>query len=411
LGFLLSGLQRALNRGDLTSLVINATIGAGILGLPGRLYALVGIWCVPLCLVGGALMGLVAACFAMAGSRFTRSGGAYLFVHEAFGPAWGLAMGLLGVFSRLATFATIANLVILYGSGVFPALAGGAARAAAISVLTLLLAVVVYRGVALSARAHDVFATCKLGLLLGFCALAAPTLWRPQSWANGVAFTPLPPPSHWAPALLLLLFGMMGLEAVSVGNGEMRHPARDIPAALAAGMATVVAVYAGVLLCSAALVPDLAHASRPLFEGANIVSGPAGGAVVVAGGIVSMAGVLFVIMFSVPRELYAMALNRQIPAGFARLHARFATPGLAIGVFAGLAWATALGGTFLGALAAATLSRLAMYAATAAALLALQRRGTCETAAPLILPGARGIAAAVIILCAGVMVTIACRSL
>ncbi len=383
-----------LGRWDLTGLLINATIGAGILGLPGRVYALVGIWGIPLCVAGGLLMALVGACFAQAGSRFTRNGGAYLFVHTAFGPQAAFAIGALSIISRLLAFATISNLAIVYASALWPPLATGIARAAALTILTTALAAPVYRGVSLSARAGNALTLCKLALLLGFIAIAIPALAR-----HGIAATPLPPASHIAPALLLLLFSLTGLESTVINSGEMRDPSREIPFAIALGLTTVVALYSAVLLASAALVPNLAHSTRPLFDGATMALGPAGGTAVVVGGIASMCGVLFVFLFTAPRELTALAASRQLPASLAHPHKRWHTPARAIVVYALLAWAGALASSFLGALAAATTTRLILYAAVAAASMRLRQTGFSETANPLVLPGRMAIPLAAITLC------------
>ena len=375
-------------------MVINATVGAGIFGVPGRVYGLVGIWGVPLCLLGGLLMALVAACFAQAGSRFTRSGGPYLFVHQAFGPGLGFAMGWLSVASRLFTFAAIANLATGYAGAIWPPIAAGSGRAGAISLLAVGLAAPIYRGVALSARVSTMFTLCKLTLLLGFIVLAVPPLWR-----HGIVIGRLPPASHWAPALLLLLFALTGLEAAAISNGDMRAPARDIPVALAAGISAVVLFYSAVFLASVALVPNLAQSARPLFDGATSAIGAQGGALAAAGGVISMLGVLFVVLFNTPREIQALAVNGQLPAAFARAHPRFNTPANALAAFTLGCWALALSASFQGAAAAATLTRLIMYSATAAAAIALRRRGFSETAVPVALPAGAAIPVAVLTLC------------
>jgi amino acid transporter len=250
----------------------------------------------------------------------------------------------------------------------------------------LALAAPVLRGVALSAWASNAFTACKLALLLGFVAIAAPALAT-----HGVTLTPLPPVRQWTPALLMLLFALTGLESVVINNGEMRNPAHDIPVALAAGIAAVVTLYAGVL--------NLVASARPLFDGAHTAFGPAGGAAVVAAGVISMCGVLFVIMFTAPREIQALAANRQLPAALARLHPRWHTPAAAICVYATLACAVALFGPFLVTLSAATLSRLMMYAATAGAVLRLRVTGYSENSAPLQLPLGPCIPIAVLLLC------------
>ena len=89
-------LLRGLGRWDLVFLMVNSTIGAGILGLPGKVYALVGIYSVLACLAGGILVGLVGACYAEASSRYPGTGATILYARAAFGPAAGFAAGVAG---------------------------------------------------------------------------------------------------------------------------------------------------------------------------------------------------------------------------------------------------------------------------------------------------------------------------
>ncbi len=391
-------LARELGRWDLAGLMINATIGAGILGLPGKVYALMGVWCVPLCLAGGVLAALVAASFAQAGSRFNRTGGAYLFAYAAFGPAAGFAVGWLTLVATLLSFAAIANLAVTYASGLWPALAGPAGRFVAITVVVCALSMLVYRGVRLSAHAHNAFTVCKLALLLGFVAVSLPALAR-----HGVVVTPSPPLRNIAPGLVLLVFALGGMEATVISSGEMRHPARDIPFGLGVGMLAVVTLYSMVFVGSMALVPDLAGSARPLFDGAAAALGPVGAAVVVVGGTLSMTGVMFVILFSGPRVLYALARNGHMPGALMALHARFRTPGLAVLVYAAIAWGLAINVSFLGAVKVAVLVRLMLYASVAAASLRLRRLGYCETAAPLELRGGAAIAWGALLVCVAII--------
>ena len=391
-------LVRALGPWDIAALTMNSVIGAGILGLPGKLYALVGVWCVPLCLAGGVLAALIALCFAELGSRFTRTGGTYLFVHKAFGPAAGFAVGWLSLVTVLLSFATIANLVLIYLGAFVPWLTTGVARIAFLAALVTVLALPVYRGVRLSARAHQVFTLCKLILLVGYVAVTLPTLLR-----HGIPVTPLPQPGQVVPALVLLLFAFMGMEASVISGGEMRHPARDVPLALAVSTVCVVVLYSLVLLGSIASVADLAHSSRPVFDGARAMLGPAGGAAVVAGGAISMAGVLFVILFALPRIVFALAQHDQLPRALAALHPRFHTPANAVVAVAVLGFVLAANSTFLGAVTGAALTRLLMYAAGIAALLRLRKTGYAETPAPFMVRGGGAAAWLALALCLAIV--------
>ncbi len=387
------GLRREIGRADLVGLTINSTVGAGILGLPGKLFALTGSWDILLCLAGGALMALIISCFAEAGSRFTSTGGVYLYVREAFGPRTGIMGGWLALAGRLLAFGAIANLAVSYISPILPVIATPAGRLIFITALTFVLTIPVWRGVRVSALTHNIFSLIKMGLLLGFAACAIPAFLE-----HGVPVSPFPPVANWGTGLILLFFALAGAEAVVVTNGEMRDPARDLPPALLIGTLAVVAIYCAVLLASSATVPNLAHSVRPVFDGAVTVLGPAAGVVVIVGGVISMSGVLFVTLFSSPRAILAMAEAGQMPRALARLDPRTGAPHAAILVNTAIAWGIAVGYGFFGALAASALVRLVLYAAVAVASLRLHQRGFAETDAPLALPFAKTRVAAVVLL-------------
>jgi amino acid transporter len=260
------------------------------------------------------------------------------------------------------------------------------------------LSILVYRGVRLSAQAHNAFTICKLALLIGFVAISLPAIAQ-----HGLTTTPLPPMGNIAPGLVLLVFAFGGMEATVISCGEMRHPARDIPFALAVGVLVVVALYSLVFVGSMALVPGLAGATRPLFDGAAAALGPAGGAAVVVGGAISITGVMFVILFSLPRVVFALASKRQLPEMFAALHRHFRTPAVAVLVCSALAWLLAMSSSFLFAVKIAVLVRLMVYANVAAASLRLRRLGYCETAKPLEFPGGGAVAWGALALCLAII--------
>ena len=392
-------LVRALGRWDLVGITINSTVGAGILGLPGRVYALLGPYSVLACLAGGVLMGLVAACYAEAASRYPGTGGSYLYARAAFGPAAAFAAGWLAVATRLLAFASITNLAVGYAAGLVPAISAPGWRVVAITGVTWGLGGVIAAGVALSARANGAFTLVKMGLLLGFVVAGTVFAWP----LHVPAWPALPAAGHWAPTIVLMLFGLIGMDSAVVNGQEMRDPRRAIPFGLGVGLAAVVVLYCLVLLVCAAVVPNLAASTRPIFDGTLAMLGPSAGAVAAGGAVLSMLGTLFTILFVGPRLVFAMAEGGQLPAVLARVHPRFGTPTAAVLLHTALAWALAVASTFLGALTASTLTRLMLYALTAASLLVLRRRGLSEQPRPLLLPGGGVIAFAAVVLCVWLM--------
>src|SRR6188474_2120587 len=89
---------------------------AGDLGDPALV---VGIW-----LVGAALALAGALCYAELGVNFPRSGGEYVYLSEAWGPAWGFIDGWVSFFAGFsAPIAAAALAISAYLAFFFPALA------------------------------------------------------------------------------------------------------------------------------------------------------------------------------------------------------------------------------------------------------------------------------------------------
>jgi amino acid transporter len=64
-----TGLLRAIRRWDLVALVINAIIGAGIFGLPSKVFALAGSFSLVAFVLCAGLVIIIILCFAEIGWR------------------------------------------------------------------------------------------------------------------------------------------------------------------------------------------------------------------------------------------------------------------------------------------------------------------------------------------------------
>src|SRR5258708_13089204 len=96
------GFVRAIGVRDLTASIVNVTIGAGIFVLPAVVAGGLGAAAPIAYLVCAALMALIVACFAAAGSRVSLTGGLYAYVEAAFGPFVAFLAGIL--YSLMAPF-------------------------------------------------------------------------------------------------------------------------------------------------------------------------------------------------------------------------------------------------------------------------------------------------------------------
>src|SRR6185436_8632902 len=162
------GLSREIRKWDLVALLVNVTVGAGILKLPADVQKVVGNYSLPAFVVCAVIIGLIALCFAEVGSRFSGTGGPYLYARETFGPTPAFLVGWLMWLTRLAGFATLVQVFITYLGYFWPAAESGLTRAAIIVGLVLILTAINLVGVKQSTRTSDVFTTSKLVPLVIF---------------------------------------------------------------------------------------------------------------------------------------------------------------------------------------------------------------------------------------------------
>ncbi|MBD2705852.1 amino acid permease [Spirosoma sp. BT702] len=386
-------LLRAIRRFDFIALIINITIGAGILGLPAKVYALVGTWSLLAYGISAIVVTLIILCFAEVSSRFSGTGGPYLYTRMAFGPLVGFEVGWLFWLSRMAAFASICNLFVSYAAIFHPPLADGWKRATLITLLVTSLASINYIGVKQSARVNTIFTLSKL-LLIGLFAFGG--LFFIDSAA--FKFPDLPGYSSFSQAVLLLIFTFSGFDVAAIPSGEVQQPQRTVPLSLLVSIGTVAVLFMSVQIVCIGTLPDLAHSERPLADAAAQFLGSSGAVSVTLVALLTALGTLHALMLTGPRLLFAMAEQQQLPGWLAATHPRFRTPYRAIVITATLQLVLALTGTFLYALTLSTLIRLTYFALTCAALPILRRR-TGAPVAQFNVAGGSLISAAAVLLC------------
>ncbi|MFM8230997.1 MAG: APC family permease [Chthoniobacterales bacterium] len=222
------------------ALVVANMVGTGVftsLGfqlaeIPSR-PAIMLLW-----LLGGVLALCGALCYAELSAALPRSGGEYHFLGRIFHPALGFMAGLVSVVVGFAAPCALAAMAFgSYLQGVFPNISPLAASCAVVLVVTAFH----LRTLALSSVFQIVFTALKIALVvfLSFALLGGtPSEPAPAGpWFDYVLSAP------FAVSLMYTLYAYSGWNAATYVLGEVRAPARVIPAALTAGTVLVTVLY------------------------------------------------------------------------------------------------------------------------------------------------------------------------
>ena len=362
-------LVRGIGRWDLTAIVINSIIGAGIFGLPSKVFAQIGSYSLYAFAACALIIGLIVLCHAEVGSRFSATGGAYLYAKEAFGPTAAFEVGWLYWIVRMATFAANVNLFVTYTGVFWPSAAAPMNRIVIIVAVLGLLTLINIVGVRQATIFTNVVTVGKLVPLLLFAVIGLFYL-QPQNFN----FDVVPQYTSFSSAVLILIYAFVGFEVAVIPAGEMKDPQKNLPFALFFALAAVTALYILVQIVSIGTLPGLATSERPLADAATGFIGPAGAMLIAAGALISILGNQNVGLLGGSRILYAMGERGELPAFLAKTSEKFRTPHVAILVNALIILVFATQTSFLGALGIATITRLMIFATTCLSLIVFRRR-------------------------------------
>lgn len=363
------GLKRDIRRWDLVALFVNVTIGAGIFRLPSEIHAAAGAYSLVAFVLCAVVIGIIVLCFAEVSSRFTGTGGPYLYARTAFGPAAGFMVGWLMWLTRVTGFASLCAVFVDSLGYFWSGASSGPGRAAVIVAIVASLTAVNILGVRQSATLGNVLTVSKLVPLLLFVA-AGLFFMDPHRFS----FASPPGYRSFSSAIFVLIYAFSGFEAVLINSGEIRQPQRTIPFALLTSVVSVTILFVLIQVVCVGTLPDLATSHRPLADAAAGFAGPWAALVISAAALVSVAGTMNVVLLGSSRLPFAMAEQGQLPNFLAATHRRFHTPYISIFVSSIVVLALALSGTFIYLVSLSVITRVLVYASACGALLVLRRR-------------------------------------
>ena len=366
------GLVRVIGTGALGLSVVNMVVGAGIFVMPGLIAAVIGPAAILAYLICSVTVALVFLCFAEVGSRVSRSGGAYAYVEEAFGPFVGFIASILFWFG-FSALADAAITVIMVDSIaiVVPILGESIPRAVFIIALLTFLAAVNIRGVKAGVRLYIFNTLAKLVPLLllvgaGLFVINIEYLAIPE-WPSAASI---------GASTILLFYAFNGAESALNASGEIQNPSKTVPLGLLLGLGGILLLYVGLqTVAQGVLGSELANDTEaPLVAVATAVFGDWGGKMLIAGVVISIYSNLSGDMLGGPRVVFASSLDNNLPRFLGKVHPKYKTPHIAIIFFAVVIGVFALSGTFKYLAVVATGSLLLVDLGVILAVLRLRQR-------------------------------------
>lgn len=376
-------LERALGVRQLAASIFNYTVGSGIFALPAFAVARLGSAAPLAFLACAAVMALVVLCFAEAGSRVSRTGGAYAYVEIALGPFVGFVAGVLLLLTGISAGAAVAVLFAHSAS----ALVGAAETRLPAVLIVLVVAVMAYvniRSVRQSARMIEIVTIAKLLPLIAFVLIGV-FFVKPDNFT----WTEVPSASAVLGTAGVVIFAFSGIESALSPSGEVRRPSRTVPLAAFIALGAATALYLCVQWVALGIMgTDLAtDRTTPLASAASVFAGETGRTVLIAGASISMLGFLTSNVLAVPRSLFALGRDGFLPRKLGAVHEKHHTPHVAILVYAVIIVSLALSGTFEQLAVFANLTAFVLYILCAIGAWVLRKRDVRADGEPFILPG------------------------
>jgi APA family basic amino acid/polyamine antiporter len=371
-------LIRAIGLGRATAMVIGTIIGASIFVQPSLVSDAVPstagvllVWA-----AAGALTLIGALVTAELSSAFPRTGGVYVFLKEAYGPAlaylWGWAMFWSMHTGIIAAIATVFARYL----GQFVELDDAGTRAAAVGSIAALSAVN-YFGVRWGSALQTFFTAVKLLAVLLIVIFGVAYVARHGAAAGARPEAALiPSTGAFVSAMIAGLFAYGGWHMVTYAAEETKEPTRTLPRALIIGTVVVTVAYIAVNAAYLAVLPfeRVVSSQRVAAEFADAVLGPGAGGALSVLVMLSALGAMTGIILAGPRVYHAMANDGLIFKWAGAVHPTHRTPHVAIMLQAVWACVLVLTGTYRALFTRVVYTEWIFFALMAASLFFLRSR-------------------------------------
>jgi amino acid transporter len=363
-------LKRDIGKWGIVLLMLNNVVGAGIYGLPSKLFDLTNMYSLVILASCAIIVFVFVFVFAEVASQFNRTGGAYLYVHNAYGKLAGFIIGWLLLIGRIAGFAAIINLVVDYFSYISPYFLEPSIRILTIILISLFLFIVNFISVKSSATLSNILGVTKIIPLLLFIVIGLFFL----DINNFKIDTSVPDFTSISSALFISLFAFTSWETALINTGEMKNPIKNIPSSMIITVAFAAIFYILIQFTAIGTLPDLASSAKPLADAAGIFMGPVGGIFITIGATISILGTLNANLLAGSRLPFALSEEGQFPKLFSRTHPSTGVPLISLVVYTSISVLVAVSGSFIYALSINVLSKISSYILVSMALITLRKK-------------------------------------
>ncbi len=336
-------LARVLGPFEAFSLVVSAVLGSSIFIVPATVATqlpffagIAGVW-----ILGGVISLMAAITYAELGAMLPGAGGGYVYLEEAFGPAW----SFLFVWTDFLLVRAGAAAAISVGFGAYASALYPLPSAVYAIGLILFLGLLNVLGTKLSGMVQVLGTVFKAGAIL--LVMALPWFYssrihldflRPVLPSTGIGSTA----KALSGALIPVLWSFGGWDQLSHMAEEIRNPEKNMARAFGLGLIAIAFLFAGAAISYHLIFPisQVAHSQAIASDFFRAFWGPSGAVVITGVVLFSALTSAHMALMSGSRSCFAIGRAGMFPAWTGRLNSRFGTP--ANSVIALTVWACLL---------------------------------------------------------------------
>lgn len=324
-------LKKQISLYSLTMIAVGSSIGSGIFRTPSEIaqYLPTTGWMLGVWLAGGLVAFCGALTFAEIASMFSKAGGFYVFLKEAFGdlPAFLYGWSMLLVINT-GSLAALSLVFTSYLDELIP-MSENVQLAVAVGTIALLTMMnvlgvkwgSVFASLFTSAKLIGIAIVVLIGLIAGVYAINITDF----TWTSNAAQLPLV--SSFGLALIGVTFSYGGYQHATFIAAEVKDANRIVPRAMLLGIGIVCLAYLTINVAYLKLLPiEKIAASTGVASEAVSTIWVLGAKFISFLIVLSVLGTIGIYILTAPRIYYAMAQDGLFFKQFAKIHTRYQTP-------------------------------------------------------------------------------------